>query len=224
MNDDGTHGTVRPVCGAPVPARLLARARARAEMENAMGAARIEGQLPGTEATVATVGIDACHSALMQIEVVSVVSSAVVAVAGIVVPSVVKLGDREHERRMLYEGNRAGSQATWWERRELVYLDALKVAGRLRNVVERMERNKRATTLFDSEVTDLSARMDAYGSQVAARQMRELVGPLVGFLDPHLDGGSQDRRPSDILAEMKPRYAALVDTIRDELVAGPPQV
>src|ERR1035437_4412395 len=165
----------------------------------------------------------------MQIETVAVVSSAAVAIAGVVVPSLGKSGDRKHEQRMLYESKHAESRAAWWERREIVYLDSLKVAVQLRKVVELLEHNaigsKDMALAVPSDVADLTARMDAYGSSVISEHMQKVIGPLLQFIEAHLDSHrTPDKRPQDVLAEVRASYPLLAKTIRDELAAGPPPV
>jgi hypothetical protein len=165
----------------------------------------------------------------MQIEIVAVVSSSAVAIAGIVVPSWGKGGDRKHEQRMLHERKLAESRAAWWEHREVVYLDSLKVAVQFRKLLELLEYNaigpKDVAAAVPSEVSSLTARMDAYGSRAASDQMQEVVGPLLRFIEDYLaPNRTPDRLPQDVLAETRARYPALAKTIRDELATGPSPV
>lgn len=162
----------------------------------------------------------------MQIEIVAVVSSALIAITGVVVPSLLRRGDRRHEERMLHASNRADSRAMWWASRELICFDSLKVAVRLRKVVELLEHDgigpKDVASAVPSDVANLTARMDTYGSLATSEQMQAVIGPLLKFVEAHLGHGAQARSPQDVLAEMRPRYQILAKTIREELAAGPP--
>jgi len=162
----------------------------------------------------------------MSIAFVSVVSSAVVAVAGILATVLTRRTDRKHERAMIRANQMSVWEVEWWRRREETYLDLLRAAERAQHHFEYLNSitgNPKALVLSlfkrspkSNDIRDLGARLDAYGSTEVNERYRAL-------LDAQLDDWNPDegRSLQDAMPLLRDRHYDLALAIRKELAAGP---
>ena len=160
----------------------------------------------------------------MSIEVVSVISSATVAVAGILATVLTRRTDRKHERAMIRESQMSGWEVEWWRRREKTYLDVLRVAEEMVGHLEHLNSIHRASLIVAllrhppdrKDVRDLSPHLDAYGSTEINERYQAL---LDAHHSEYLARGGHNLK--EALPLLRKRHYELARAIRQELAAGP---
>jgi hypothetical protein len=120
---------------------------------------------------------------MVDVAVVSVVSTALVAIAGVLVPAFLRRGDRRHELRILRETKHVEWRAEWWKRRELSYIETLQESETLAGALDGLRDTAKSSTddgplrqkIAAVLECEHSYNVDAYGSEEIAREWRGLV-------------------------------------------------
>jgi hypothetical protein len=119
---------------------------------------------------------------MVDVAVVSVVATALVAIAGVLVPALLRRGDRRHELLLLHETKHVEWRAEWWKRRESAYIETLQEAEKLYAALDAVRARAKSSESDAALLRMLEGvleyeppyNVDAYGSDEIAREWRGL--------------------------------------------------